>query len=104
MKKTKPTKAYIQSHEDYEYINLTNEESLNQLLSDYKEDGDNWEPEYITDIDEGKFQMIYWHDEGPDSMSFDSKKSSIPPRSNLPFISGTPLSSSFVLAPRTIHT
>jgi len=73
MKITKPTKAYIQSHEDYEYLYLTNEESLNQLLSDYKEDGDNWEPEYIIDIDEGKFQMIYWHDEGPDSMSFDSK-------------------------------
>tara|TARA_Y100000389_G_scaffold21415_1_gene18405 strand:- start:266 stop:748 length:483 start_codon:yes stop_codon:yes gene_type:complete len=73
MKKVKNTKAYINSHFDYENLYLTNEEKLNQLLSDYKEDGDTWEPEYITDIDEGKFQMIYWNDEGPESMSFDSK-------------------------------
>ena len=74
MKKVKNTKAYIQSHFDYETLYLTCEESLNQLLSDYKEDGDEWEPEYITDIDEGKFQMIYWNDEGVESMSFDSKE------------------------------
>lgn len=74
MKKVKNTKAYINSHEEYETLYLTNEEKLNQILSEYKEDGDDWEPEYITDIDEGKFQMIYWDDEGPESMSFDSKK------------------------------
>ncbi len=67
------TKAYIQSHEDYHDLYLTNREALNQLLADYKEDGDNWEPEYIIDLDPGMYQMIFWNDEGPNSMSFDSK-------------------------------
>ncbi len=73
MKKVKNTKAYINSHEDYENLYLTNEEKLSQILSDYEEDDDTWEPEYIVDINEGKFQMIYWNDEGVESMSFDSK-------------------------------
>ena len=73
MKKVKNTKAYINSHEDYETLYLTNEEKLNQILSDYEEDDDTWEPEYIVDINEGKFQMIYWNDEGPDYMNFDNK-------------------------------
>ena len=30
--------------------------------------------EYLIDIDPGMYQMIYWNDEGPDSMSYNSKK------------------------------
>ena len=67
------TKAYINGHEDYHDLYLTNDEDLNKLLADYKEDGDNWEPEYIIDLDPGMYQMIYWNDEGPDGDSYDSK-------------------------------
>ena len=66
------TKAYINGHEDYHDLYLTNDEDLNKLLADYKEDGDDWEPEYIIDLDPGMYQMIYWNDDGPDGDSYDS--------------------------------
>jgi hypothetical protein len=65
-------KAFINSHEDYHTLYLASDESLNQYLNDLKKDEDTWEPEYITNIDPGKIQMVYWHDEGPNSISFNS--------------------------------
>ena len=29
--------------------------------------------DYLIDLDPGKYQMIYWHDEGPENMSFNDK-------------------------------
>ena len=63
------TKAYIQSHEDYYEIYLTNDQGLKDAI----EYGEGWEPEYLEDVDPGMYQMVYWNDEGPNSVSFNSK-------------------------------
>ena len=64
------TKAYIWSHEDYYELYLTD----NQGLKDATEVvGGGTEPEYITDVEPGMYQMISWNDEGPFATSYDSK-------------------------------
>jgi hypothetical protein len=60
-------KAWIESHEDYEDLYIANTQKFNQYVKENE-----FTPEYIIDIDPGKIQMVYWDDEGPNSMSFDS--------------------------------
>jgi hypothetical protein len=60
-------KAWIESHDYYEDLYIANTQKFNQYI---KEIG--FTPEYVINIDPGKIQMIYWDDDGPDSMSFDS--------------------------------
>ena len=54
---------------DYYEIYLTNDQGLKDAI----EYGEGWEPEYLEDVDPGMYQMVYWNDEGPDSVSFNSK-------------------------------
>jgi len=62
------TKAYIWSHEDYYDLYLTNDQGLKKDI-EFNET----EPEYITDVPSGMYQMIDWNDEGPFATSYNSK-------------------------------
>ena len=63
------TKAYIWSHEDYYDLYLTNDQGLKKDI----EANEGTEPEYITDVEPGMYQMVSWNDEGPFATSYDSK-------------------------------
>lgn len=65
----KINKATIHNHFDYEDLYIGNTSDFENLPKDEKFNG-----EYMIDVDPGMYQMIYWDDEGPDSMSYNSKK------------------------------
>ena len=64
----KINKATIHNHFDYKDLYIGNTSDFENLPEDEK-----FSNEYMIDVDPGMYQMIYWNDEGPDSMGFDSK-------------------------------
>ena len=65
----KINKATIANHSDYEDLYIGNTSDFENLPDNIK-----FSAEYMIDVDPGMYQMIYWNDEGPDSMSYNSKK------------------------------
>ena len=65
----KINKATIHNHFDYEDLYIGNTSDFENLPDNIK-----FSAEYMIDVDPGMYQMIYWNDEGPDSMSYNSKK------------------------------
>jgi len=60
--------ATILSHDDYYDLYIGN-----KAEHDAADEEEQFSDEYITDLDPGMYQMIYWDDEGPNSMAFDNK-------------------------------
>ena len=77
LKEDKPAGYYnaatITSHSDYYDIIITNKEEFFKIQKDPDSFMGEEAEEYLVDLEPGMYQMIYWNDEGPDSMSFDSK-------------------------------
>lgn len=69
VKMKKINKATIHNHFDYEDLYIGNTSDFENLPEDEK-----FSDEYMIDVDPGMYQMIYWNDEGPDSVSCNSKK------------------------------
>ena len=69
VKMKKINKATIANHFDYEDLYIGNILDFENLPEDEK-----FNDEYMIDVDPGMYQMIYWNDEGPDSISCNSKK------------------------------
>ena len=65
----KINKATIANHSDYEDLYIGNTSDFENLPDNIK-----FSAEYMIDVDPGMYQMIYWNDEGPDSVSYNSKK------------------------------
>ena len=65
----KINKATIANHSDYEDLYIGNTSDFENLPDNIK-----FSAEYMIDVDPGMYQMIYWNDEGPDSISCNSKK------------------------------
>ena len=77
LKEDKPAGYYnaatITSHSDYYDIIITNKEEFFKIQKDPDSFMGEEAEEYLVDLEPGMYQMIYWNDEGPDSMGFDSK-------------------------------
>ncbi len=67
--------AWIMSHSEYYDIYIGTKKSFHE---DYLQGGDasfgGEAEDYLIDLDPGKFQMIYWNDDGPNSISFNTKE------------------------------
>tara|TARA_R100000781_G_scaffold114670_1_gene86088 strand:+ start:1012 stop:1557 length:546 start_codon:yes stop_codon:yes gene_type:complete len=67
--------AWIMSHSEYYDIYIGTKKSFHE---DYLQGGDasfgGEAEDYLIDLDPGKFQMIYWDDDGPNSISFNTKE------------------------------
>ena len=66
--------AWIASHSDYYDIYIGTKKSFYEDQEEGEDASFGGEAEdYLIDLDPGKFQMIYWDDDGPNNMSFDDK-------------------------------
>jgi len=66
--------AWIMSHSDYYDIYIGTKKSFYEDQEEGEDASFGGEAEdYLIDLDPGKYQMIYWHDEGPENMSFNDK-------------------------------
>ena len=78
LKEDKPAGYYnaatITSHSDYYDIIITNKEEFFKIQKDPDSFMGEEAEEYLIDLEPGMYQMIYWNDEGPDSMSFNTKE------------------------------
>ena len=77
LKEDKPAGYYnaatITSHSDYYDIIITNKEEFFKIQKDPDSFMGEEAEEYLVDLEPGMYQMIFWNDEGPGSMGFDSK-------------------------------
>jgi hypothetical protein len=60
--------ATILSHDDYKELYIGN-----RAEHDASHEEEQFSDEYMINLEPGMYQMIYWDDEGPDSMAFDNK-------------------------------
>ena len=66
--------AWISSHSDYYDIYIGTKKSFYEDQEEEEDASFGGEAQdYLIDLDPGKYQMIYWHDEGPENMSFNDK-------------------------------
>tara|TARA_R100000935_G_C2720512_1_gene117761 strand:+ start:78 stop:599 length:522 start_codon:yes stop_codon:yes gene_type:complete len=61
--------ATIASHDNYRELYIGN-----RAEHDASFEEEQFSDEYIIDLKPGMYQMIYWNDEGPDYINFDSKE------------------------------
>ena len=61
--------AVIMSHDDYEDLYIGN-----RAKHDAADEEEQFSDEYMIDLEPGVYQMIYWNDEGPTDVSYDSKE------------------------------
>ena len=67
--------AWIASHSDYYDIYIGTKKSFYEDQEEGEDASFGSEAEdYLIDLDPGKYQMIYWDDDGPNSMSFNTKE------------------------------
>jgi len=67
--------AWIRSHSDYYDIYIGTKESFYEDQQEGEDAAFGYEAEeYLTDLDPGKYQMIFWNNDGPNSMSFNTKE------------------------------
>ena len=66
--------AWIMSHSDYYDIYIGTKKSFYEDQEEGEDASFGGEAEdYLIDLDPGKYQMIYWDDDGPNNMSFNDK-------------------------------
>tara|TARA_Y100000766_G_C18852115_1_gene578710 strand:- start:30 stop:1421 length:1392 start_codon:yes stop_codon:yes gene_type:complete len=65
--------AWIASHSDYYDIYIGTKKSFYEDQEEEDASFGGEAEDYLIDLDPGKYQMIYWHDEGPENMSFNDK-------------------------------
>ena len=67
--------AWIRSHSDYYDIYIGTKKSFYEDQKKGEDASFGGEAEdYLIDLDPGMYQMIFWNDDGPESMSFNDKE------------------------------